>query len=128
VAAVKKKRWGSRDRQDDGGGICEPGDRTLGNHPRETEKRQIPFQTGTQGTDTKGRTSKMRKLGIPVVMDRIASQSVNLVFGGIFDPGFTESSFGFRRGRSQHMAIRHVQDKVREGYEWCASIDLKSFF
>ena len=73
-------------------------------------------------------TSKMRKLGIPVVMDRIASQSVNLVFGGIFDPGFTESSFGFRRGRSQHMAIRHVQDKVREGYEWCASIDLKSFF
>jgi group II intron reverse transcriptase/maturase len=61
-------------------------------------------------------------------MDRIASQSVNLVFGGIFDPGFTESSFGFRRGRSQHMAIRHVQDKVREGYEWCASIDLKSFF
>lgn len=73
-------------------------------------------------------TSKLRKLGIPVVMDRIVSQSVNLVFEEIFDPGFTESSFGFRRGRSQHMAIRHVQAIVREGYEWCASIDLKSFF
>lgn len=73
-------------------------------------------------------TSKMRKLGIPAVMDRIVSQSVNSVFAEIFDPDFTESNFGFRKGRSQHMAIRHVQAIVREGCEWCASIDLKSFF
>jgi RNA-directed DNA polymerase len=49
-------------------------------------------------------------------------------FEEIFDPGFTESNFGFRRGKSQHRAMRHVQDIVLEGYEWCASIDLKSFF
>ena len=73
-------------------------------------------------------TSKMRKLGIPAVMDRIVSQSMNLVFGEIFDPDFTKSNFGFRKGKSQHMAIRHVQAIAREGYEWCASIDLKSFF
>jgi len=73
-------------------------------------------------------TSKKRKLGIPVVMDRVVSQSMNLVFEGIFDPTFTASNFGFRRGRSQHQAIRHVQAIVREDYEWCASIDLKSFF
>jgi RNA-directed DNA polymerase len=73
-------------------------------------------------------TSKMRKLGIPAVMDRIVSQSVNSVFAEIFDPDFTESNFGFRKGMSQHMAIRHVQAIAREGYEWCASIDLKSFF
>lgn len=73
-------------------------------------------------------TSKLRKLGIPVVMDRIVSQSVNMVFDKIFDPDFTDSNFGFRRGRSQHMATRHVQGIVKEGYEWCASIDLKSFF
>ena len=73
-------------------------------------------------------TSKMRKLGIPAVMDRIVSQSVNMVFEEIFDPDFTESNFGFRRNRSQHMAIRHVQGIVEEGYEWSASIDLKSFF
>jgi RNA-directed DNA polymerase len=73
-------------------------------------------------------TDKKRKLGIPVVMDRIVSQSLNLVFEEIFDPDFTESNFGFRRGRSQHQAIRHVQGIVREGYEWCASIDLESFF
>lgn len=73
-------------------------------------------------------TSKMRKLGIPAVMDRIVSQSVNSVFEEIFDPDFTESNFGFRKGRSQHMAIRHVQAIAGEGHEWCASIDLRSFF
>jgi RNA-directed DNA polymerase len=73
-------------------------------------------------------TSKMRKLGIPVVMDRIVSQSMNLVFEEIFDPDFTASSFGFRRGRSQHQAIGHIRERVKQGYEWCASIDLRSFF
>jgi len=73
-------------------------------------------------------TSKMRKLGIPVIMDRVVSQSINLVFEEMFDPDFTESNFGFRRGKSQHQAIKHVQKIVAEGYEWCASIDLQSFF
>ena len=73
-------------------------------------------------------SSKMRKLGIPPVMDRVVSQSINSVFEGIFDPDFTDSNFGFRKGKSQHQAIRHVQDIVTEGREWCASIDLKAFF
>ena len=73
-------------------------------------------------------SSKMRKLGIPVVMDRIVATSINLVFEPIFASEFTESNFGFRRGRSQHQAIRHVQKMVREGYRWFVSIDLKSFF
>lgn len=73
-------------------------------------------------------TSKMRPLGIPVVMDRIVSQSINLVFYEIFDPMFTESNFGFRKGHSQHQAIKFVQGIVQGGYEWCASIDLASFF
>jgi len=70
----------------------------------------------------------MRKLGIPVVMDRIVSQSINSVFGEIFDPDFTASNFGFRKGKSQHQAIRHVQQAVKDGFEWCASIDSKGFF
>ncbi len=69
-----------------------------------------------------------RNLGIPVVMDRIVAVSINEVFEKIFAPEFTASNFGFRRGRSQHQAIRHVQRIVGEGHEWCASIDLKSFF
>ena len=76
----------------------------------------------------KAGSNRKRKLGIPVVMDRIVSQSMNFVFEGIFDPVFTGSNFGFRRGKSQHRAIKHVQGIVLEGYDWCASIDLKSFF
>ena len=72
--------------------------------------------------------SAMRKLGIPIVMDRVVSQSVNLVFQEIFDPDFTMSNYGFRRGHSQRQAIYHIQMIVKEGYEWCASIDLARFF
>jgi RNA-directed DNA polymerase len=73
-------------------------------------------------------SSKMRKLGIPAVMDRVVSQSINTVFEEIFDRDFTDSNYGFRRGKSQHQAIKHVQDIVADGHEWCASIDLKAFF
>jgi REP element-mobilizing transposase RayT len=73
-------------------------------------------------------SNKICPLGIPVVMDRIVSQSINLVFKGLFDPAFTKSNFGIRRGHSQHQAIRHVQGIVEDGYKWAASIDLKSFF
>lgn len=73
-------------------------------------------------------TARMRALGIPVIMDRIVSQSVNLAFEEIFAPDFTESNFGFRRGKSQHMAIKHVREIVKQGYIWCVSVDLKSFF
>lgn len=73
-------------------------------------------------------TTKKRKLGIPTVMDRIVSQSINLAFEEIFGQEFTPSNFGFRRGKSQHQAIGHMRRIITEGYEWCASINLKSFF
>ena len=73
-------------------------------------------------------TTKKRKLGIPVVMDRIVSQSLYTVLEEIFDPGFTKSNFGFRRGKSQHQAVEHLRQAVVEGYEWCTAVDLQSFF
>jgi group II intron reverse transcriptase/maturase len=72
--------------------------------------------------------AKWRKLGIPVVMDRVVSQSTNLVLSEIFEPDFTRSNYGFRRGHSQRQAIYHVQQIVKEGYKWGVSIDLASFF
>jgi group II intron reverse transcriptase/maturase len=86
------------------------------------------FQPARRALIEKEGTQKKRKLGIPTVMDRIVSQSSHLVLHGIFDPEFTSSNFGFRRGKSQHGAIRHVQQVVKEGREWCVSIDLESFF
>jgi len=73
-------------------------------------------------------SSRKRKLGIPVVMDRVVSLSICRVFEEIFCSEFTRSNFGFLRGKSQHQAIGHVRGIVVEGYEWGASIDLKSFF
>ena len=74
-----------------------------------------------------GSTQK-RNLGIPVVMDRIVSTSLHSVLEELFEPDFTRSNFGFRRGKSQHQAIGHVRQAVMEGYEWCAAIDLQGFF
>ena len=73
-------------------------------------------------------TNKKRKLGIPIIMDRIVSTSISTVLMEIFDQTFSSSNFGFRKGKSQHDAILHVKEIVNEGYEECVSIDLKSFF
>ena len=70
----------------------------------------------------------MKPDGIPVVMDRIVGVSMHSVLEEHFDPDFTASNFGFRRGRSQHQAIRHLQGLVKEGREWTVAVDLKSFF
>jgi len=86
------------------------------------------FQPARRVLIPKEGTSRMRKLGIPVVMDRIVGTSMHSVLEEVFDPDFTASNFGFRRGRSQHQAIRHVQRLVKEGREWAVAIDLKSFF
>jgi RNA-directed DNA polymerase len=86
------------------------------------------FQPARRVLIPKQGTSRMRKLGIPVVMDRIVGASMHSVLEEIFDPDFTASNFGFRRGRSQHQAIRHLQGLVKEGREWAVAIDLKSFF
>ena len=86
------------------------------------------FQPARRVLIEKEGTQKKRKLGIPTVMDRIVSQSAHLVLEGIFDSEFTSSNFGFRRGKSQQRAIRHVQQAVKDGREWGVSIDLESFF
>ncbi len=86
------------------------------------------FQPARRALIEKEGSQKKRKLGIPTVMDRIVSQSAHLVLERIFDSEFTSSNFGFRRGKSQHRAIRQVRQAVLEGREWCVSIDLESFF
>jgi RNA-directed DNA polymerase len=75
-----------------------------------------------------GKPGKFRKLGIPVVLDRVVAQSIHTVLEEIFDPGFSASNYGFRKGKSQHQAIGYVRDLVAAGYSWCVSIDLASFF
>ncbi|WP_434132516.1 group II intron reverse transcriptase/maturase [Methylocaldum sp. GT1BB] len=69
-----------------------------------------------------------RLLGIPTVMDRVIQQAIAQVLTPIFDPGFSESSFGFRPGRSAHGALRQVQGHLQAGYRIACDLDLAKFF
>ena len=86
------------------------------------------FQPARRVLIPKAGTSKMRKLGRPVVLDRIVGTSMHSVREEIFKPDFTASNFGFRRGLSPPQAIWHLQRLVQEGREWAVAVDLQSFF
>jgi RNA-directed DNA polymerase len=70
----------------------------------------------------------MRQLGIPTVVDRLIQQALNQVLSPKFDAHFSESSYGFRPGRSSHQAVRQAQAYVRGGKRWLVDIDLEKFF
>ncbi len=69
-----------------------------------------------------------RMLGIPTVVDRLITQAMLQVMSPIFDPGFSEHSYGFRRGRSAQQAVARMRDYVAEGYRWVVDVDLERFF
>lgn len=75
--------------------------------------------------DEKG---KVRTLGIPVVIDRMIQQAIVQVLTPIYEPLFSESSFGFRPNRSAHDALSQVKRYACEGKVWCVSLDLERFF
>lgn len=70
----------------------------------------------------------IRQLGIPTVVDRLVQQAILQVMSPIIDPKFSESSFGFRAGRSAHQALRQSRAYVSEGYAVVVDIDLEKFF
>src|SRR5690606_1899404 len=70
----------------------------------------------------------VRKLGIPTVQDRFIQQLLLQVLGPIFEPTFSEASFGFRPGRSAHGAVRQARAYVAEGKNWVIDIDIEKFF
>ena len=70
----------------------------------------------------------MRKLGIPTVMDRFIQQAILQVLDPIFDPGFSDSSFGFRPGRSAHQAVLKAREHVASGKRWVVDLDIEKFF
>ena len=69
-----------------------------------------------------------RMLSIPTVQDRFVQQLLVQVLTPIFDPTFSEHSYGFRPGRSAQDAMRAAQKHAQEGRDWVVDIDITKFF
>jgi RNA-directed DNA polymerase len=69
-----------------------------------------------------------RMLGIPTATDRFIQQALLQVLSPIFDPRFSASSYGFRRGKSAHQAVAAARGHVEAGYRWVVDMDLEKFF
>lgn len=70
----------------------------------------------------------VRKLGVPVVTDRLVQQAIQQVLTPIFDPDFSATSYGFRPGRSTHQAVTKAREYVEQGKTWVVDLDLEKFF
>ena len=71
---------------------------------------------------------KMRKLGIPSVIDRVIQQAIVQILTPIYEEQFSNNSYGFRPNRSCEMAVIKVLECFNDGYDWVVDIDLQSFF
>lgn len=71
---------------------------------------------------------KVRKLGVPGVVDRLIQQAVAQELTPLFEPQFSDNSYGFRPGRGQHDALKACKRNVEEGYRYVVSMDLEKFF
>jgi RNA-directed DNA polymerase len=70
----------------------------------------------------------VRTLGIPTVVDRLIQQALLQVLTPLFDPTFSESSFGFRPKRSAHQALDQAKEHIAAGHRWVVDMDLEKFF
>jgi group II intron reverse transcriptase/maturase len=69
-----------------------------------------------------------RQLGIPTVVDRLIQQALHQVLSPVFEPTFSDHSYGFRPGRNAHQAVRQARTYVASGYRWVVDLDLEKFF
>ncbi len=102
-------------------------------HDNISELRESLLSKTYQPTPVRGVTipksgGGKRQLGIPTVVDRLVQQAILQVLSPIFEAEFSDSSYGFRPGRSAHDAIHRASDYVKDGFVYVVDIDLEKFF
>jgi group II intron reverse transcriptase/maturase len=70
----------------------------------------------------------VRTLWIPTVQDRFIQQLLLQAMTPIYEPNFSDHSYGFRPGRNAHRAVAAAQGHAREGRDWVVDIDIAKFF
>jgi RNA-directed DNA polymerase len=69
-----------------------------------------------------------RKLGIPTYMDRLIQQAISQELTKLYDPGFSENSYGFRAAKNAHQALEKAKEYINAGYSHVIDLDLEKFF